>query len=291
MIAMRALKIAGLGTLLAAANCAAPTSDRAAPGPDISGVTAGTTGVASGGSAGTTGGESSAGTGGIVAGAPGAGGAGGAPASAGVSGGGSSGSAGSAGNGGASGASAASGASGTSGAGGTSGTGGSGPDPLCASAPIPDKTTWAALASSYSGAGATCTNDPFDVLCNKPEYAVDADTGTRFATGKKQAGDEWLQIDFLVSTAISQVTMYSSSESDYARHYEIRVSDTTQDFAAPVLVEGDGNSGTINADFAASKGRYLLISQTGVIASCSPTPTPGCGTNWWSIHDLNLKCE
>ena len=218
--------------------------------------TAGTTGVggtggSAGGGAGTAGSAGSAGTAG-----GGGGGTGGAA-------GGSAGSAGSGGSGGVvvepTGCEAEAG-----GAGGVSGAGGAAESP-CVTNPLTLKTTWIATASD-NAAGDT------------PAEAVDADVGTRFSTGKDQSGDEWLQIDFGVSVSLSQVQINTSNANDFPVMFEIRVSDTSEDTAAPVVASGSGST-AITRCFPTATGRYLLISQKG------------SGTHWWSVHDLNVSCE
>src|SRR5436190_1928535 len=58
-------------------------------------------------------------------------------------------------------------------------------------ATIPPKSTWVATAS---------------VNGSLAPLAVDADTSTRYTTGRSQAGDEWLQVDFGITATIDEVT-------------------------------------------------------------------------------------
>ena len=72
-----------------------------------------------------------------------------------------------------------------------------------------------------------------------------------------------------------------TNNNDYFRHYQLRLSNKTQDFASAVLQEDDGKTGTIVVPLAtAHSGRYLTIRQTGVVA-----PT------WWSLHEVSVACE
>ncbi len=166
------------------------------------------------------------------------------------------------------------------GGGGTTSTGGTiSTNPAC-TAPIPARTSWTGTASAYSNA---CTTDPTNALCNPPAYAFDADPSTRFSTGTKQVGTEWLQIDLGVAATIDLVTI-STTNGDYGRHLQIRVSNTDQDTAAPVLLEQDGMTGSQPYQFKApATGRYILISQTGMLT--------GTETNWWSVMDITAACN
>jgi hypothetical protein len=239
----------GLGSSTSGASSSAGSSGATDPG------SAGTTGFAGGAGISTTGG--SAGTGATTAGAGGAAaGAGGTPGS-----GGSLGSAGAAGS---------AGTVGTAGAGGAA-------NALCTTA-IPARTSWVATASEFSNA---CTV-PTDALCNPPAYAIDADPTTRFSTGTKQLGTEWLQIDLGASGTVDQVTL-SVSNGDYGRHIQIRMSNTANDTAAPVLVEQDGMTGLQAFKFAPKTARYVLISQTGMLMTGE--------ISWWSVQDATVTCN
>jgi F5/8 type C domain-containing protein len=132
-------------------------------------------------------------------------------------------------------------------------------------ATIPPKSTWVATAS---------------VNGSLAPLAVDADTRTRYTTGRSQAGDEWLQVDFGITATIDEVTLDTSSSNDYPAHWQVRLSGTSVNLAAPVVVEGDGTSPNIVIRFpATARGRYLLISQTGVNSA-----------HWWSVHELGASC-
>jgi hypothetical protein len=132
---------------------------------------------------------------------------------------------------------------------------------------LPAKTAWKATALRASA------GDP-------PERAIDGNQATRFSTGAAQAGDEWLQIDFGASVTLNQVKLYTAN-ADYFRHYQLRLSDKSQDFAAAILKEGDGMTGTITVDLPqVHKGRYLTVRQTGKV-------TP----DWWSLFEVDAACN
>ncbi|HWZ89898.1 MAG TPA: discoidin domain-containing protein, partial [Polyangiaceae bacterium] len=236
---------------------------------DSGGGSAGTS-PSMGGDSGTTGSGGSLGIAGSVSGGAGGGSAGG-------SGGGSAGAA--VGGGGAGGAAAGAGGSHSGGTGGALGSGGSGgsTSALCTT-PIPLRTSWLGTASSFSN---VCT-DPTYGLCNPPAYAFDASLSSRFSTGKPQAGTEWLQIDLTTAGTVDQVTV-SVSNGDYGRHLQIRMSNTDNDAAAPLLAEMVGTSGLLTFKFAPTTARYILISQTGMLMAGE--------TAWWSVQDVTATCN
>lgn len=228
----------------------APTAGMAGNGGGTGGVagsSAGAAGKPSGGSAGA-GGASQAGSGG-VAGAGGKGGSGGSGGSGGKGSGGSSGSSGSGGNGGA---------------------GGSAPLQTCAKNPISMKSKWVVTASSSSNADPT-TNAHDGVLTN------------RWATGKDQIGNEWLQLDFGVTVTVTKVTLVlgSASSNDYPRSYAARFSNTSNNQTAPVLVSGMGAASTDTVlNFSkGTTGRYLLVTQSGKATAL-----------WWSVAEIQAEC-
>jgi hypothetical protein len=149
---------------------------------------------------------------------------------------------------------------------GSGGTGGGG-SAQCVGITIPAKSTWKGSALRSSAA------DP-------PAKAFDGDNTTRYATGAPQAGDEWLEIDFGKVVTINEITMHTNNN-DYFRHYQLRLSNKSQDFNAAILNEADGMTGTITVPLAqAHTGQYLTIRQTGMV-----TPT------WWSLHEVTVDCK
>jgi hypothetical protein len=181
----------------------------------------------------------------------------------------------------------ADGTGGTGGAGGIDATadadGADGPDgsdgaAVCAQYPLSAKATWIATAS-HSSLGNSQESDP---LYNPPSHAHDGVIAERWSTGKPQSGNEWLQIDFGRSVAITQVTLQlGTNSSDYPRGYAARVSEMPLDFAAPVLVTGVGQPSVDSVMVLAppAVGRYLLIAQTGSASS------------WWSVAVASVACS
>lgn len=227
---------------------------------------AATGGTRNGGSGGGDGGVHAGGVGGSsYGGALGTGGSnGGAGAGGSMSNAGSVGAAGTANVGGATGNGGVAGNSGAAGNGGAAGA----PSQTCALHPLTPRSSWLATASDDSG-GKT------------PASAVLDGKTTRWTTGKPQAGDEWLQIDFGASVNFNHVNLQQGPDSnDYPRTYALIVSEMPNDLNASPNVSGMGKSGVSTAvalsQFAS--GRYLLIKQLGNSLS------------WWSAQEIEVSC-
>lgn len=170
---------------------------------------------------------------------------------------------------------------GGTGAAGKGGSGGSGGTPIaCADHPIPLKATWVATASDSSLGDGMET----DGLFNPPAHMVDGKYNERWASGKAQSGDEWIQIDFGVVVNLSQLTLNVNNDTgDYPRAYAIRLSNTTQDFAATVRASGEGMPGNTVVNLTSPiTGRYLTVRQTGM--------NPVDVSSWWTIAEVLVGC-
>lgn len=165
----------------------------------------------------------------------------------------------------------------TDGASETGGRDGSSVPTICSTHPLSARTTWIATAS-HSSLGNSQESDP---LFNPPSHAIDGNTNERWSTGKPQAGDEWLQIDFGKKVAIGEFTLQLGiSTSDHPRGYAAVVSDAPLDFTAPALISGAGQPGadTVVALAPPAVGRYLLVLQTGA------------ASNWWTVAEMTVTC-
>jgi hypothetical protein len=266
------LGTAGATALAGSAGTGAGTGGSATAG---TGTASGGGGAAAGGTFGTGGGgmASTGGTFGSLGGTFGS--LGGMPA-----GGGGAGGAAAGGGAGGAGGKAAGGMGGTGGkATGGGGAGGGGNQTAkCGDNAIRAKAQWTASASAECAPTCVDPNGPFTAA-----LAVDADTATRFATGKTQTGDEWLQIDLGAVGTVNHLTINTASATDYTRHYQVRVSNTSGNMAAQPLADADGAAGTIAVNLSKTvSGRYVLISQTGNV---------GAATSWWSVNDVTITCQ
>jgi hypothetical protein len=97
------------------------------------------------------------------------------------------------------------------------------------------------------------------------------------------AGTEWLQIDLGATAALNSVTLTTAATNadDFGRQYAVRMSNTSNDMAAAIVVQGAGMTGATTLTFpSTATGRYLLITQTMAYAA-----------SWWSVHDITVVCD
>ncbi len=140
--------------------------------------------------------------------------------------------------------------------------------PECEDHPITARSSWVPSASHSDSAGL-----PPNLLDGKI---------TRWSTGKAQAGDEWLQIDFGASVTLNHVNLQQGDyTNDYPRTYSVIVSNTAKNLAGSVAATGSGKSGASTAILlpALATGRYLLLKQTGSSLS------------WWSVEEIEVSCS
>jgi hypothetical protein len=246
------------------------TATTGGTGVTTGGAGSGTTEVGGGGMVGTTGGS-------FVTGGGGATGGGGSFGQLGGTGGVSGGNGGTGGK--SMGGSAGTGGKSAGGSGGSGGTGGGGGAVKCSDHPIPTQTQWVGSASAECAPTCPDPNGPYTAA-----LAIDNNVATRFASGKTQSGDEWLQIDLGATASVNGISINTVPAADYTRHYQVRVSLTAQDFAAPVLADGDGMAGNVVIPLSKTvNGRYVIIRQTGMVAAGQ--------TSWWSINEIGVTCQ
>jgi beta-glucosidase len=124
-------------------------------------------------------------------------------------------------------------------------------------------TGWTATASATGGS-------------DSPGKAIDGSLSTRWSSGTPQTNGQWFQLDMLQQRSVNKVTMNSDgSSSDYARGYQIFISNSTSSWGNAVA-SGTGTAALVTATFPAATGRYLKIVQTG------------SASNWWSIAELQV---
>jgi hypothetical protein len=148
---------------------------------------------------------------------------------------------------------------------------------------LPAKSKWVTTASVTANDVAVCT-----LASQAAANATDGTLATRWGSGKPQAGDEWVQVDFGTSVRLNKLLLEAwdpalgcGEPDDNPRHVVVRVSNTANNLAAPIATQVDGTLDLTTIKLPeAAEGRYLLLSQTGV---ASPS--------WWSIAELEVMCE
>ncbi|OAS17793.1 discoidin domain-containing protein [Paenibacillus oryzisoli] len=126
-----------------------------------------------------------------------------------------------------------------------------------------DRFAWS-LSSSHNNAAGTLA------------MAVDHSASTRWSSGTAQTIGMWLQIDTgLMAKSYNRLVLDSSgSSSDYARGYEIKVSEDGTTWSN-AIAQGNG-SAVVDVSFVAQSARFIRI-----------TLTKNNGS-WWSVHNLKL---
>jgi O-glycosyl hydrolase len=119
-----------------------------------------------------------------------------------------------------------------------------------------------------ASASASNPNEP-------PAHAIDADPATRWSTGHGMQPGDWFQIDLGSRQTFNQLVLDTSGSSgDFARQYEVYVSDDGTNWGQPIAT---GPGSTVTKILVPQvTGRYIRVVNNGSSGS------------WWSIHELNV---
>ncbi|WEK55047.1 MAG: discoidin domain-containing protein [Candidatus Cohnella colombiensis] len=121
--------------------------------------------------------------------------------------------------------------------------------------------------------GWTATTSPVN---STPEALFDNNMSTRWTSGKNQVPGQSIIMDMKAVKNFNKLVMDSTgNNSDYARGYEIYVSNDGTSWGSPITT-GTGSAPIITVSFTAQNARYIKVVQTGV------------ASNWWSIRELNV---
>ncbi|MBA4493000.1 discoidin domain-containing protein [Paenactinomyces guangxiensis] len=124
-----------------------------------------------------------------------------------------------------------------------------------------DRTGWTATSSVTSG------DDPNNIL--------DGDLNTRWTTGQPMKPGQSLTVDMKTVKTFDRIIMDSAgSSNDYARGYEVYVSNNGASWGNPVA-SGTGRGAKIQVDFPEQTARYIKVVQTGN------------ASYWWSVVEFN----
>lgn len=105
--------------------------------------------------------------------------------------------------------------------------------------------------------------------------AVDANQGTRWATGEAMRGGEWFQVELPADTDLAGLAMDSqATPQDYPRKFNIEVSTDGRTWQ-PAAIAQEGKTPLIEIVFPTPKrGKFIKITQTGSAGS------------HWGFHEL-----
>lgn len=110
-------------------------------------------------------------------------------------------------------------------------------------------------------------------------YALDGKLTTRFSTNEHQAPGLYFEVDMGNSTTFDVVSMQAPySPSDYARSYEVQVSNNGGSWATIAGCNGTATPEVVS--FASQTARYIRI----VLRASTPV-------DWWSIDEFNLYAK
>jgi O-glycosyl hydrolase len=140
------------------------------------------------------------------------------------------------------------------------------------SAPRPFTVLSTADALPRNGWVATASaTDPYgDITSN----ALDGNLSTRWSSGHGMTNGDWFQVDMGSPQTFSRIAMDSgSSTGDYARSYQVVVSNDGATWSSPVA-SGVGNGPLVVASFPTQTARFIRVIQTGSSGS------------WWSIAEF-----
>ena len=108
-----------------------------------------------------------------------------------------------------------------------------------------------------------------------PSNMSDGDIGTRWSSGTGMVPGMSVTVDLTEAQTFSQIAMDSGASSgDYARGWEISVSDDGVAWSAPIA-SGTGSGRVVTASFPPQTARFFRIVET----------VDGGGF-WWSIAEL-----
>jgi O-glycosyl hydrolase len=129
-------------------------------------------------------------------------------------------------------------------------------------------------ADALSRAGWVATASSTDPYGDITSNAIDANINTRWSSGHGQTNGDWFQIDMGSVKSFSKIVMDSGSSSgDYARGYQVVVSNDGSTWSSPVA-SGTGSGPLVVASFPTQSARYVRVIQTGSSGS------------WWSIAEF-----
>ncbi|MGD0558076.1 MAG: discoidin domain-containing protein [Streptosporangiaceae bacterium] len=133
-----------------------------------------------------------------------------------------------------------------------------------------DRSGWSASTNTAASGS--------DVASN----AIDGNLSTRFSSDAPQADGAYWQADLGSPQTFDELSMQvPNSAGDYARSYDLQVSDNGSSWTTVATCTGTGSSETVS--FPAQTAQYVRVVNT-LLADGLATSTG----SWWSIDELNL---
>jgi len=130
-----------------------------------------------------------------------------------------------------------------------------------------------ASGSALSRTGWTATTTPVN---GTPANLFDGNMSTRWTSGTDMIPGHSIIVDMKAAKSFNKLVMDSTgNNNDYARSYEIYVSNNGTSWGSPVA-SGTGSGPIVTSSFPTQNARYIKVVQTGT------------ATYWWSIRELNV---
>ena len=108
-----------------------------------------------------------------------------------------------------------------------------------------------------------------------PANALDGNLNTRWSTGAAQSPGQWFEVDQGSPQWFNHIVMDSGpSTGDYARGYEVQVSNDNTNWQT--VANGEGSGQIVSVNFPIQQARYIKVVQT-----------ENSG-NWWSIAEFRV---
>ena len=127
-----------------------------------------------------------------------------------------------------------------------------------------DRSGWAASTNAPSSSA------------DAPANALDGNLSTRFSTNESQRPGLYFEVDMGTPQAFNEVEMaVPNSPTDYARDYQVEVSDNGSSWTTVATCVGTGT--TEVASFPAQNAQYVRVVLTGT------------SKYWWSIDEFDLS--
>ncbi|TVY01241.1 discoidin domain-containing protein [Cohnella terricola] len=121
----------------------------------------------------------------------------------------------------------------------------------------------------------TATTNPAN---DNPANMFDGNMSTRWSSGAPMVPDQSIVIDMKKVQKFNKLIMDSGTSSDYARSFEIYVSNDGVEWGNAIVTQS-ATGPYVVADFADQTARYIKIVQKGTNSS------------WWSIFELNVYSD
>jgi hypothetical protein len=167
--------------------------------------------------------------------------------------------------------------------------------PAVTVAPVPAAAVLAAAVPAARTAGLSGTNCTAQVVgdalartgwqassntssssADAPWHALDGSLSTRFSSDHTQAAGMFLQLDLGAAQTFDELSLaVPGSPTDYARGFEVQVSNNASSWATVASCTGVGVQQVVS--FPAQTDRYVRVVVTAADASY-----------WWSVDELNL---